>query len=98
MRQLYAIQLAIATGVLIVIVTTVFALVQNPELLDLPATASVRAASDTPHPIEGYRPCDSCHGMKGESPYPLNHTGWSDESCTRCHIPSALPQQGEERQ
>ncbi|MEW6594638.1 MAG: hypothetical protein AB1413_07195 [Thermodesulfobacteriota bacterium] len=85
MRELYSTQLAIAVGILILIASAAFALMQSPELLEHGETAAVRSAMAMPHPVEGMRSCHQCHGIKGELPYPLKHTGWSDASCPKCH-------------
>ena len=87
MRELYSTQLAIAAGVLTLIITAVFALIQSPELLDFQETAAVKSASAVPHLVEGRRLCNNCHGTKGVKPYPARHTGWNNESCTKCHVP-----------
>ena len=88
MREVYAKQLSIAVGILILIATATFAFLQCPELLDYQKTAAVEAAAAIPHPVEGHQQCSSCHGPKGTNPYPLKHTGWSDASCPKCHTPS----------
>jgi mono/diheme cytochrome c family protein len=86
MRQAYATQLAIVSGVLIVVVAVVFAAIQIPRL-ERPSLAA--AAPVIPHPIEGYENCVDCHGLAGPVPYPDNHLGWPNESCTQCHVPAA---------
>lgn len=87
MRELYSTQLAVAVGVLTLIITAVFALIQSPELLDFQETAAVRSATAVPHPVEGQQRCNRCHGIKGVKPYPARHAGWSNESCMKCHMP-----------
>ena len=87
MREQYSTQLAIAAGVLILICTAVFSLVQSPELVDSKEADAVKSASTVPHSFEGRRKCDNCHALRGKKPYPLKHTGWSNESCIRCHGP-----------
>lgn len=83
MREVYSIQLAIVVGVLVFLVSAVFALVQSPEILSAPDRRSMCPA----HPVEGYEQCGACHGIKGPMPYPIKHLGWSNQSCTKCHIP-----------
>jgi hypothetical protein len=95
MRQLYSTQLAVATGIIIVILTAVFALIQSPEMLKFPETTAVTAAMAVPHPVEGMDICDSCHGIKGTRPYPLKHIGWNNKSCTKCHIPHGVAVSGD---
>lgn len=87
MREPYSTQLAIAVGVLTLIITAVFALIQSHELLDFQETAVVKSASAVPHLVEGRRLCNNCHGTKGVKPYPARHTGWNNESCMKCHVP-----------
>jgi len=94
MRQWYSTQLAIAAGILTLIVTAFFALIQSPELLDFQETAAVKSAAAVPHTVEGRRHCNSCHGIKGAKPYPARHTGWSTESCMRCHVPAKVSAPG----
>lgn len=86
MRQAYATQLAIVSGVLIVIVAVIFAAIQIPRL-ERPSLAA--AAPVIPHPIEGYENCVTCHGLSGSVPYPDSHLGWPNESCTQCHVPAS---------
>lgn len=89
MRQAYATQLAIISGVLILVVAVSFAAVQIPRL-ERPSLAA--AAPVIPHPIEGYENCVDCHGLAGPVPYPTSHLGWPNESCTQCHVP-AVPEE-----
>lgn len=85
MRERYSTQLAITAGVLILITTAVFSLVQSPELLEFKETAAVKSAADVPHSIEVRRQCTICHALQSRMPYPLKHAGWSVASCTKCH-------------
>ncbi len=82
MRELYSTQLALVVGFLILVVTGIFALIQSPATL----SASIKKSMPTPHAVEGLEQCDSCHGIRGSLPYPVNHLGWSNESCTQCHL------------
>jgi len=84
MREVYSKQLAIVVGVLIFMVNVIFALIQSPEIL----SARKKQSVSIPHPIEGYEQCDTCHGMEGDWPYPIRHLGWSNQSCTKCHLPA----------
>lgn len=94
MREQYSIHLAIAAGLLILLVTTVFAVIQSPELLDFPESPVVRSAAAIPHPVDGRRNCNLCHGIKGVKPYPAKHTGWNTGSCMKCHIPAPVAASG----
>ncbi len=86
MREVYSTQLSIVVGVLIFMVTAIFAIIQSPEMLSAPERISV----SIPHPVEGYEQCDACHGIKGTRPYPVKHTGWSNGSCTKCHVQATI--------
>lgn len=86
MRELYSTQLAAAAGVLTLIITAFFALIQSPQLLDFQKTAAVKLASAVPYPVEGRRLCNNCHGPKGVKPYPARHFGWNNECCLKCHM------------
>jgi hypothetical protein len=83
MRELYSTQLAVIAGILVVTMTSIFALIQSPEKLSVLERTSI----NMPHPLTGYEECDTCHGLKGDSPYPVKHLGWSNSSCTKCHWP-----------
>ncbi len=41
-----------------------------------------------PHPIEGREDCQQCHGEDGFKPFPADHAGRSNDSCTACHEPA----------
>jgi mono/diheme cytochrome c family protein len=85
MRQAFANQLAIVTGVLVILLAVIFALIQTP------GQAGVTAVTDAPvipHPLVGYENCVECHGRNGAIPYPANHLGWPNSSCTQCHLPA----------
>ncbi|MDO9080117.1 MAG: hypothetical protein Q7U44_04900 [Desulfuromonadales bacterium] len=81
MREKYSVQLALASGGLIFLVTILFAVVQSPDIL----SASAQTGAAVPHPFSGYERCDSCHGRAGMMPYPVRHLGWSNGSCQGCH-------------
>lgn len=87
MREHYSKQLAAVTGVLIVLVAMAFAALQSPELGDLSPGAAMARAQAVPHGVEGRAQCSRCHGPRGPVPYPVRHLGWSNPSCTRCHVP-----------
>jgi len=89
MRELYSTQLAAISGILIVGITVLFALIQSPEIVFAPGSVVAKGAEAIAHPVEGHEGCDSCHGLKGEMPYPVKHLGWSNRSCMRCHSPSS---------
>lgn len=38
-----------------------------------------------PHEIAGREQCDTCHALNGAKPYPADHVGRPNESCTICH-------------
>ncbi len=38
-----------------------------------------------PHNIEGRENCLSCHGESGTKPYPTDHAGRTNDTCTICH-------------
>ncbi|MCU0508102.1 MAG: cytochrome b/b6 domain-containing protein [Anaerolineae bacterium] len=52
------------------------------------------AASLIPHPIEGQEQCETCHGANGMKPWPADHEGRPNESCTVCHLPGPTPEPG----
>lgn len=52
------------------------------------------AASLIPHPIEGQEQCETCHGPNGMKPWPADHVGRPNESCTVCHLPGPTPEPG----
>lgn len=83
MRQALATQVAVATGVLILVLAIIFALFQTPGIAE---TAMVADAPVIPHPLAGYEDCVSCHGRDEAVPYPDFHLGWPNTSCTQCHI------------
>lgn len=85
MRELYSTQLATAVGILTILITAVFALIQSPELLEFREKSAVRSAPAVPHPVEERGLCNSCHGPKGVKPYPSRHAGWSNKICIKCH-------------
>lgn len=89
MRQIYSRHLTLTTGVLVVALVAAFALAQSPEILESPRLAAVTAGRPLPHPVAGYEDCQGCHGREGMRPYPPDHWGWSDQSCTRCHATPA---------
>ena len=88
MRQQYSTQLAIAAGVLILIASTVFAMVQSPELLEVRKAAAIKSATPIPHGIKDLGRCERCHALEAENPYPLKDAGWSIASCVKCHSPA----------
>jgi hypothetical protein len=81
MREAYSTQLAMVAGVLMLLVTLLFALVQSPEL----TTAQARRAPALPHPLQGFHACHLCHGIGESNPYPIRHLGWHETLCLRCH-------------
>lgn len=47
--------------------------------------ALVANASIIPHELAGYEACLECHEAGGPVPYPPNHEGWPEITCTGCH-------------
>lgn len=47
-------------------------------------------APTIPHPIEGRANCLQCHGASGVKPFPSNHAGKANSSCTTCHLPGLV--------
>jgi len=87
MRQLYSTQIAIITGILIILLVIGFAVMQSPEILEFPETSPVVRAGVMPHAVQGYERCNACHGIDGIKPYPIRHLGWDNKSCIKCHLP-----------
>lgn len=85
MRQTYSTQLAWVTGGLVLLIAGTFALIQSPEIFESPSIVAVTVGQAIPHPMEEHENCSSCHGLKGMKVYPINHLGWDNESCGRCH-------------
>ncbi len=52
------------------------------------------AAALIPHPVQGQEQCDTCHGRDGVKPFPEDHVGRPNESCTVCHLPGPTPAPG----
>ena len=59
-----------------------------------PTSAPQVTASLIPHPVEGQEQCETCHGTNGMSPFPADHVGRPNESCTICHLPGPTPEPG----
>jgi len=38
-----------------------------------------------PHPLEGRDDCLQCHGESAFNPFPADHSGRSNDTCTTCH-------------
>jgi cytochrome b subunit of formate dehydrogenase len=55
------------------------------------------AAALIPHDTAGKEQCDTCHGAGQLKPYPADHAGRPNSSCTACHKPgpSTQPAAGE---
>lgn len=85
MREYYSTHLALVVGLLVLVISAFFAFRQSPELLEYRESPVVKAAMALPHPVAGMEGCHDCHGPKSDLPYPVKHTGWSDQSCTKCH-------------
>jgi len=52
-------------------------------------------APPLPHPVQGMEECGACHSFDAGHPYPDDHAGWSDDSCTTCH--ATLENDGEKQ-
>ncbi len=54
-----------------------------------PAFASLlfQEIPPVPHVVEGQQDCLACHGLGAIVPYPSDHDGRENESCTLCHQP-----------
>jgi hypothetical protein len=86
LRELYSTALAIISGLMIIGVTLIFALIQSQELIYQPEKPVWMGCSIISHPIEEYEQCAECHGLAGMAPYPLKHLGWNNRSCVECHL------------
>jgi hypothetical protein len=53
--------------------------------VEAPSAEKNRAGQPMPHPLPGREHCDRCHGPEGILPYPVDHAGWHNETCTLCH-------------
>jgi hypothetical protein len=40
-----------------------------------------------PHTLTGRTDCNLCHGPSGTKPYPADHAGRTNDTCTNCHKP-----------
>lgn len=58
---------------------------------------TTQIGSPITHPIEGREECDTCHGLSGMMPYPADHEGRPNDSCTICHLPGPTPEPGAEQ-
>ncbi len=58
MRQRYSKWLAIISGILVLFVSVVFALIQSPEVLESPGLLSLTVAQPIPHSIEEHEDCN----------------------------------------
>ncbi|MBI3914831.1 MAG: NapC/NirT family cytochrome c [Chloroflexi bacterium] len=55
----------------------------------VPPRAAGNPAKKIPHPIGGNPDCQICHGASTiVRPYPTDHAGRANETCTACHAPS----------
>ena len=41
-----------------------------------------------PHTLEGRDDCLMCHGETGIKPFPADHAGRTNDTCTACHQPA----------
>lgn len=88
MRQVFANQLAVVIGVLVLVVSMIFALIQSTGALGITQGPPDAQAPVIPHPVAGYLDCLSCHDLDEDVPFPLDHEGYANAVCTGCHIPS----------
>ncbi len=54
-----------------------------------PAEEAAGVPGAIPHPIAGREQCSLCHALGAMKPFPTDHVGRSDESCTVCHAVAA---------
>ena len=59
-----------------------------------PSSPPQVVAALIPHPIAGQEQCETCHGINAMKPFPVDHTGRPNESCTICHLPGPTPEPG----
>jgi hypothetical protein len=52
-----------------------------------PTAQPVGPAPAIPHSLEGRADCLVCHGPDGVRPFPADHAGRGNDSCTGCHAP-----------
>jgi hypothetical protein len=88
MRQMFANQLAVVIGVLVLVVSMTFALIQSTGALGITQGPLETEAPIIPHPVAGYLDCLSCHDLDGRVPFPPDHVSYANAVCTGCHIPS----------
>ena len=70
----------LATGLLTALLLTA-ASAYGLSLLQLP---------EVPHPVEGGEDCLACHDRGQIVPFPADHEGRTNESCTTCHQPGKV--------
>jgi hypothetical protein len=88
MRQMFANQLAVVIGVLVLVVSMIFALIQSTGALGITQGPPETQPPVIPHPVIGYLDCLSCHDLDGRVPFPPDHVSYANAVCTGCHIPS----------
>ena len=44
-------------------------------------------AGAIPHPVEGHEDCQLCHALGSIKPFPADHEGRTNVTCTACHAP-----------
>jgi hypothetical protein len=88
MRQMFANQLAIVIGAMVLITALTFALIQSTGALGITQGPLEVPAPLIPHPVIGYLDCRSCHDLDGIVPFPPDHFDYANAVCTGCHIPS----------
>jgi predicted CXXCH cytochrome family protein len=57
----------------------------------VPSGATPAAPPAIPHTLEGRADCLLCHGPSGVLPFPADHAGRTDDTCTGCHAPPPEP-------
>ena len=50
--------------------------------------AATGGPSAISHTLEGREDCQPCHGESGSKPFPANHAGYPNDTCTACHQPA----------
>jgi hypothetical protein len=88
MRQMFANQLAVVIGVMVLVISMIFALIQSTGALGITQGPPETQPPIIPHPVIGYLDCRSCHDLDGIVPFPPNHEDYANAVCTGCHIPS----------